>query len=253
MQIFFAVQKALFLRELNMRLSQNRMGLFFTFFEPMYQVAFFIIIKVVIFGSESDNFDYTIFLVIVFVPFFMFKNIVTKSIGAFSANKKLFLYKQVKPIDTILARLLLEVFISSMIILAFTMIAFYFEFDTNAQNLGLVGLAYIWLIIFAFALGLFFAVLNTYTKVVANIVSMLLMGLLFISAIFYTVDSLSPDLQAFILYNPLTHFMEMIHAGYFDVLDDTYVDYTYMVLWTITPLTLGLWFYIRLEKRIISL
>jgi capsular polysaccharide transport system permease protein len=247
-----AVQKALFLRELYMRLTTSRMGLFWTFFEPFYQVAFFVTIKIFIFGRESDNFDYVVFVTIAIVPFILFKNIIHTSLGAFTANKNLFVYKQVKPIDTILARVLLEVFISSMVMTVLIIIAFYFNFDTNPENLALVSFVYIWIVFFAFSLGIFLAVLNSYTNVVAHIVKMSLMGLILLSAIFYTVNMLIPEIRVYILYNPLTHFIELIHAAYFYTVDDTYVNYTYMILWTIIPLNLGLWFYVKLEKKIIS-
>ncbi|MDQ7085946.1 MAG: ABC transporter permease [Sulfurovum sp.] len=249
----FCCTKGTFLREFNMRLTQSRSGLFWTFFEPFYQVAFFIIIKVVIFGTVSDNYDYTVFLAIAFTPFIMFRNIITKSLGAFTANKNLFIYKQVKPIDTIIARVLIEIFITSIVILLFTTIALYFNFDTNVQHLGILAFAYIWIIIFAFGLSILLAVLNSYTTIVESIISMLLTPLLFLSAIFYTVDTLSTELRDLLLFNPLTHFMEMIHAAYFYTLEDTYVNYTYITFWTILPLHVGLWFYIKLEKRIISL
>ncbi|MEA2091568.1 MAG: hypothetical protein U9O83_04275, partial [Campylobacterota bacterium] len=76
--------------------------------------------------------------------------------------------------------------------------------------------------------------------------------LLFVSTLMYTVDSLPPVLREIILYNPLVHFIEMIHGNYFAVLDTKYVDYEYMFYWTFVPLFLGLYFYARSEKKIIS-
>jgi capsular polysaccharide transport system permease protein len=251
-QVFFAVQKALFLRELTKRLTQSRIGLFMTFFEPFYQVAFMVILKVLIFGRESENFDYVIFVAIALTGIILFKNILTTSIGAFVANKNLFLYRQVKPIDTIISRVVIEVFLSSIVILIFTTIAFYFEFDTNVENLLIVALAYIWLVVFAFSLGVFFAVMNTYTQVIGNFVKLSMRGIAIMSATFYTLDMLSPELIEILLYNPLVHFMEMLHAGYFYTLDDKYVDYYYMMFLTFIPLILGLWFYTKLEQKIIS-
>jgi capsular polysaccharide transport system permease protein len=251
-QVFLAVQKALFLRELTKRLTQSRIGLFMTFFEPFYQVAFLVILKVIIFGRESENFDYVIFVAIALTGFMLFKNILTSSVGSFVANKNLFLYRQVKPIDTIISRVVIEVFLSSIVILIFITIAFYFEFDTNVENLSVVAFTYVWLVVFAFSLGLFFAVMNTYTQVVANFVRLSTRGLIIISATFYTVDMLSPELREILLYNPLVHFMEMIHGAYFYTLDDEYVDYYYMMFWTFIPLILGLWFYTKLEQKIIS-
>ncbi|HHD79327.1 MAG TPA: hypothetical protein ENK98_06835 [Epsilonproteobacteria bacterium] len=76
---------------------------------------------------------------------------------------------------------------------------------------------------------------------------------MFGSALFYTVDMLPSEIQNLLLYNPLVHFMEIIHGYYFHVLDDRFVDYGYILMWTLTLLYMGLWFYRRLEERIISL
>jgi capsular polysaccharide transport system permease protein len=233
-------------------MSKNRMGLFLTFFEPLYQVAFFVLIKVLIFGRGDGSTDYVVFLGIVFLPFFMTRNIIQKAVGAFSANRSLFVYRQVKPIDTIFARTLLELFLYGIIFLIAVIIAFYFEFDTNPQSFATMIFAYIWLILFAFSLGIFLAVFNSYSNIIQSIVKMLFMGLIFLSALFYSVESLAPEVRELILYNPLAHFMEMIHGAYFYTLDDRYVDYFYMTMWTLIPFTVGLWWYLRAEKRIIS-
>ncbi|HHD79884.1 MAG TPA: hypothetical protein ENK98_09695 [Epsilonproteobacteria bacterium] len=253
LQIFLAVQKALFLRELGMRFSVSKTGLFWTFFEPFMQVFVMVLIKMVIFGKAGDNFDFAAFLALNFTAYNMFKNITTKSMGSFTANRGLFIYKQVKPIDTIIGRAMVEVFITGIIILAFIAIGSYFGFDLNIKHLPMVALGFIWLILFSFAFGLFIAVSNTFYPSVGRTLNIFMIFLMFGSAVFYSIDMIPPHLQTFLLYNPLTHFMEMIHGYYFYVLNDQYVDYNYMLLWTLSLLYAGLWFYRRLEERIISL
>jgi len=173
--------------------------------------------------------------------------------GAFTANKGLFNYKQVKPIDTIIARTMVEVFITGIIILIFIIIGFYFDYDMNIKNLVMFSLGFIWLIIFSLAFAICLAIANTFIPSVSKIVGFMMYAFMFGSALFYTVDILSPELQNIIYYNPLTHFMEMIHGSYFYTLDLKHVDTVYMMFWTISLLFLGLWFYMRLEKKIISL
>ncbi len=236
-----------------MRFSISRAGLFWTFFEPFFQVVLFVLIKVVLFGRVSENFDYAVFLALNFTAFNMFKNIVSKSMGAFTANRGLFVYKQVKPVDTIIARCMVEVFITGITILAFISIGFYFQFDMDIKNLSMVSLGYIWLIVFSFSLAVFLAVLNTFIISTSKIMGFIMYALMFGSALFYSIDMLSPELQHILLYNPLTNFMEMIHGYYFYTLDDRYVDYSYMAIWTVSLLFIGLWLYQKLEKKIVSL
>jgi len=253
LQVFSAVQKALFLRELNMRISVSSIGLFWTFFQPFFQVIIFVLVKLFLFGDTAETFDFAVFLAINFTAYNMFRNIVNKSMGAFTANKGLFNYKQVKPIDTIIARSLVEVFITGIIILLFVMLGFYFDYDMNIKSLGMVTLGFIWLIIFSLSFALCLAIANTFIPSVSKVIGFLMYALMFGSALFYNVDMLSPELQNIIYFNPLAHFMEMLHGSYFYTLDIKYVDINYMMLWTVSLLFVGLWFYMRLERKIISL
>jgi len=253
-KIFSAVQKALFLRELNMKVTTGRLGFFWLFFEPFAQVAAFILIRIAIIESQGhgSNFDYAVFMAAGFIAFNMFKSILNSSKGAFSANKGLLSYKQVKPIDTIIARLLLQLFVTSIIVFIFVFIGFIFQYEVLPQNTLLVFCGYSWLFIFSFSIGLVVSVGNVFYTGIGKTINILSLGLMIFSAIFFPLISLPPIVQDILLYNPLTHFMEMIHAAYIPELDDRFVDYKYMFLWTITPLFIGTWLYIRLEKKIIA-
>jgi len=253
LQIFLAVERALFLRELNMRMSVGKAGLFWTFFEPFMQVTMFILMRVVMMGSASSNYDVTVFMASGFIAFNMFRTILASSTNAFTANKGLFNYKQVKPIDTILARLLVSMFITSIIVLMFLFIGFFFQYENlKPENLLLVVFGYVWLAIFSFAVSLVVAIGNTFFDSIGKLVGILSFGLMIGSAVFFPMISVPLEYQEYLLYNPLVHFMEMIHGGYLYELDTKLVDYRYMLIWTIVPLFMGSWLYTKLEKRIIS-
>jgi len=252
-KILLSVIKALFIRELNTKMSVGKLGIFWTFFEPFMQVSIFILIRVIIMRrGGGSNFDYAIFMAVGFIAFNMFRHILSGSIGAFTANKGLFSYKQVKPIDTIIARALVQVFITSIIILMFVFIGFIFQYEITPENILMVFLGYLWLLLFSFAVGLVVAVGSTFFNSVGKIVGIASFALMIFSAVFFPLISVPPAAQEILLYNPLVHFMEMIHGYYIYELDDRFVDYRYMLLWTITPLFIGTWLYIKLEKRIIS-
>jgi len=246
------VQNGLIMRELNMRFSSGRMGLFWTFFEPFFQIMVFVLIKLFLFPSSGISFDFAVFLALNFIAFNLFKNIVMKSINAFQANKALFVYKQVKPMDTIIARTVIEVFISLVLIVMFLVLGAYFGFDLDSPNIPMVALGFAFLVLFAFSFATFSAMLNVYADSFSKIIGFLMTALMFVSAVFFTIEMLPVELQNLLLYNPLTHFMEMIHGHYFAALDDRFVDYHFMILSTLIFLFIGLWSYLKLEERIIS-
>ncbi len=250
--IFKSVISALFLREIQTRFASQKLGYFWAIFDAMFMVLVFAGLKSAIATNSMPGIDFPVFLASGFLAFFMWKNIVSKSMSAFSANMALFSYKQVKPIDTIITRFLVEILVSVMATLVFLGIGLYFDFDVHVQNFTMVVLAVVWFAVFGFAIGLLTAVVGTFYETFTKIVNVIMTPLLFVSALMYTVDSLPPVLREIILYNPIVHFIEMIHGNYFNSLTTEYVNYAYMFYWTFVPLYLGLYFYIRAEKKLIA-
>jgi len=250
--IFKSVIFALFLREIQTRFGTKKLGYFWAIFDAMLMVLVFASLKSAISENSMPGLDFPVFLATGFLAFFLWKNIVTKSIGAFSSNQALFNYVQVKPIDTLITRFLIEILVSSMATLVFLALGLYFEFDIAVKDFSVVILSVVWLSIFGFSVGLFTAIVGTFYETFIKIVNILMTPMMFISALMYSVDSLPPLLREIILYNPLVHFIEMIHGNYFSVLNTQYVDYSYMFYWTFIPLFLGLYFYSKAEKKIIS-
>lgn len=250
--IFKSVVTALFLREVQTRFGTKKLGYFWAIFDAMFMILVFAGLKVAIAGRSMPGVDFPVFLATSFLSFFLWKNIVSRSMDAFSSNSALFSYRQVKPFDTVVSRFLLEILISSVATLIFIAIGLYFGFDLSVENFNMVILAVLWLCVFGFGLGLMNAVFATFYETYTKIIGVIMTPLLFVSALMYTVESLPPVLREIILYNPLVHFMEMIHGNYFLALNTKYVDYQYMFYWTFIPLYIGLFFYIRSEKRIIA-
>lgn len=243
---------ALFLREVQTRFGTKKLGYFWAIFDAMLMVLVFAGLKAAIAENAMPGVDFPVFLASGFLAFFLWKDIVNRSIDAFGANAALFAYKQVKPFDTLVTRVLLEILVSTMATLVFVVIGLYFDFDIAVQDFNMVIFAVLWLVVFGFGVGLMSAVFSHFYETFGKIVKVIMTPLLFISALMYTVDSLPPVLRELILYNPLVHFMEMIHGYYFTALDTKYVDYEYMLYWTLIPLYLGLYFYVKGEKRILS-
>jgi len=252
-----SVIKALFLREIEMRISSGKSGIIWTFLEPFLQVFVFIYMHVLIkehTGSTSmDLYNYAVFMSSGFVAFNMFRQILMKSMGAFNANRGLFNYKQVKPIDTIIARVFVEIFLSLCVTIIFLLLGFLFDVDNYIpKNILLVYLSVLWLIIFSFGIGLVVGIGNFFYMSVGKFIGITSFVLLIFSAVFFPMSNMPKVAQDILLYNPLVHFMEMIHGFYLYGLNDKLVDYTYILYWTIIPIFIGLWLYTKLEKRIIS-
>jgi len=250
--IFKAVVFALFLREMQTRFGSKRLGYFWMIVDAIARVIFLSVIKYYIMGKDSEGYDYPVFLGISILTFEYFRHIVNKSMGAFESNAGLFIYKQVKPIDTVFARFIVETIVFIIAWGVLSTIGYYVGLDISMQSSLGVMLVIIWFSTFAFGIGLLSAVVSHFYPFYKKVIGFIFMPLFFLSGVFYTVDFLPEVIREYILYNPIIHFMELLHAEYFIVLCDLYVDYEYMIFWTMIPLFLGLYGYHRLERKIIS-
>lgn len=251
-KIFTSVVNALFLREVQTRFGTKKLGYFWAIWDAMSMVLVFVVVRSLIRGKDIPGVDYSVFLAIAFLAFFMWRNIVNQSMDSFESNKALYSYIQVKPIDTLIARFIVQVIVSILATLIFIGIGFYINIDMTIQDYNMVLFSVFWLSIFGFSLGILSAVIGVFYETFKTVMKFLMMPLMFLSAIFYTVDFVPLEYRDFILYNPVAHFMEMLHGYYFHTLSTKYVDYEYMFYWTVIPLFLGVFLYKYSERKIIA-
>ena len=251
LQIFFSVIKALFLREIVTRFSTKKLGYLWAIIDPMAMIVVFSIMKIMLGKKIASDIDYSVFLATSFIAYNMFKDIAFKSMEAFNANQGLFVYKQVRPIDTIISRSLIEVLIRGVITLLFLFIGWFLGLNIDCKNILGVLIGFIWIAFFGLSLGILFAVIGFFYENFKNIIKLVFLPMFFLSGLFYTAGSLPPMAREILLYNPILNFMELIHGNYFYSLDTHYVNYSYILFWTLIPMFIGLWIYNKSEKKII--
>ena len=254
--IFFSVVFALFVMEVQVRFGSKRMGYVWAIIDPMTKVIIFAAIKVVLMNMDIPGLDFPVFLAISFFWYEFFRRVIISSMNVFKANKTLYNYKRVFPVDVLIATLLLEFMVTLLSLMVFLGILYYLEMDISIKDFPMVFVSVMWLGVFTFAIGLFSAMINSFYKNYEKFITFLFTPLMFASGLFYALDFIPARFEMvkeYLLYNPLVHFMEMLHGNYFRVLDTAYVDYDYMLFWTIVPLFVGLFLYRRSEKKIVNL
>lgn len=250
--VFYSVVKALFFREIQTRFGAKHLGYLWAIIDPMAKILVFSWVKMFVSSRTGTGYDFPVFLATSFLAYDLFANITKKSMTAFEANEALFVYKQVRPFDTIVVRFIVEWFVMILVTLPLIMLGFFLGYDLTVAHFNLLIAALIWFSLFGLGLGILFAVIGTFYENFKKVVNLLFLPLFFLSALFYTVDSLPPLAREYLLYNPVVHFIEMVHGNYFSALNTTNVDYRYILLWTLIPLFAGLYLYRRSEKGIIA-
>lgn len=249
LRIVQSVLFALILREMRTRISGRRFGAFWTLFEPITQVLIFVVMFSLRSASAS-NVEYPAYLVSGMIPFFMMRNIITKGMAAVNANRALFAYKQIKPLDTIIARSIVEIAIYACVYMLF-MAVMYIWFDLDLFMVGplrwlsVIGIG----VLLSFSIGLLFCMLVDIIPEFSNVAGILFMVLYFLSGIIFPIWALPNEIISVLLWNPFVHIIDELRLATFSYYPDHVgVNIFYPIKLTVFLLCLSLGLY-RVRRR----
>lgn len=250
---------ALFIRELFTRFGKYRLGYLWALLEPLLTITLFVLIRGILAGSlrgATDKIiyhvDYPLFLASGIIPYFMFRHTVTQVMNAIEANRGLFYYQPVKPIDAMMARWILEGIIFAVVWIVIFAILNFLGFTTEIQDpLGLLGI-YLLLYLFSFSVGIILCIVTNIFEEIRNIVPPVMLFLFFISGIFFSINMIPPKFQVFLLWNPVLHFIELSRVSFFPLYRADAVSLEYVIWWTILVFWLGLALYKIKIKEVLS-
>lgn len=251
----FRIQKrtvfALYFRELLTRFGKYNLGILWAILQPMTHV---VLLSLIFFAASRNTYhiDYPIFVMTGILPWLLFKNVITRSLNAVSANAGLFFYRNVKPIDTIIARAILELNVHIYVSLVLLFLFYLFGFKIGFDNFPLYVVTILVLFFFSLGLGLLFAVMSAYSDEVHKIVSMIFRPMYFVSGIFFSISIVPEPTKSILLYNPVIHAIELVRKGFDSSFDSGYADFKYLSLCALFTLGVGLFYYNHNWKRIID-
>lgn len=235
---------ALVLREMRTRFGKRRMGAFWVLFEPMGHIMVMLLIFAYIRNRSMTGIDFPVFLLTGIVPFFVFKSIALRLMEGVDANKGLFAYRQIKPADTFIARVLVETSLQAIVyVLTLAGMAWY-GFDISIHSPLEWFFLLVLLILLGYGLGNLLCVLGHYLPEAKIIINLLFFPLYLLSGVILPVNNLPANVLAWLLWNPLLHFMELIRAAifeYYPIIDGVSAHYACGT--TLITLFVGLWLY----------
>lgn len=234
------VVHALLLRETKTRFGVNRLGYLWALIEPAIMVCMFAAFYSSYGHMTTPGTNVVAFISAGILPFSLFRDTSAKCMLAISANAGLLFYPQVRPLDLVIARGILE-FVTCVVVMGLVFGGvMLWTGDTNFVSIleTLGGLA------LTAALGASFGLLccgiTVYSSNVEVMIPTLLRPLMWFSAVFHSVDSLPTGYRNVMLYNPLVHAIEMVRDGWFPGYNARSIDPWYPMLWILIMSFLGL-------------
>ncbi len=249
-----AVVFALFVRELKTRFGKYRLGYVWALLEPLVHVIVLSLILSAVGRSDFSGIPLYLFLATGIVPYLFFTKTTAQCMGAIEANRGLFNYRQVRPVDPVLARIILESIIHFVSYLVLLFIAAWFlDYDIRIHDpLGLITINAL-LFLLTFGVSLIFSVYGTLYPEMMKLVPMLIFRpMYFMSGIMFPLYVVPTEYHHWLLWNPMLHVVELNHLYYFRGFETGDVSLSFVALFALASITFGLLSYRANWVRMVS-
>ena len=242
---------ALIYRETKTLWGEHSLGILWSFLEPISHIVILLMIRTMLGGLHPSEIDPVMFLASGLFPFFLFRNTLSKTMNCISANKALLVFSQIKILDFIFARALLELTSYMTAFFLFTVGLVILDFNITLVSAERVIWGFLLMWFLGIGLGMVLLPIAGKFKVVDDIVSIALKIAYITSGVMFSIERLPSFLQEYLLYNPMLHGVEYIRSGFFFDYGD-HIDLGYMGLFIVVSVMFGLIFIQKFKRMILD-
>lgn len=239
----FAVQgrviHALILREMQTRFGRDNLGFLWLILEPLILASAIGFMHWMASHRTVPGVPIFVFYLIGYVPFFAFRAIISRSVGAFQSNMTLMYHRQVRLLDIVVARHLLEIG-AVLTVLLLVVVGTAVVLDRMPYSVPALAGSCVLLLAYANGLGLLAASVAARFEVAEHFIRPAVYLSLPLSGAFFTMHSLPTSVREVLLWNPQVHFHEMLREGMFGDVLVSYYSVPYMVAGVLVANLLGM-------------
>jgi capsular polysaccharide transport system permease protein len=204
---------ALMIRELTTRFGRENIGFLWIMVEPLLFAGLVGLIWQWTKGPEEHGVTVIAFAASGYIPITLFRHGIGRSISAFTANGSLLYHRQVKVLDFILARFIIEVLGGMMaFVFALVVLASVGEIPVP-DNIGTMIAGWTLYAMFCLSLCLVITPLSEMSEVIEKLVPVITYITIPISGLPYMVSWMTPGVREILLWSPFVNGMEMIREG----------------------------------------
>jgi capsular polysaccharide transport system permease protein len=220
---------ALVVREMSTKFGRSWGGYFWAVAEPLGGIVLLTIAFSFAFRKPPLGSNFALFYATGIIPFYLFIN-VTASVGqAVASNRGLLTYPVVRPLDAVLAKFITD-FTTMLIIgvLLYTAIIRYYALPVTL-DLAAIFNGFLLMGLLGLGFGTLNCVIFCFWPTWRHIWSMLTKPVFILSGLFFTFESLPPQAQAIVWYNPLIHPIGLLRSGFYSGYEPAYVAPGYVL------------------------
>ncbi|QGM80105.1 ABC transporter permease [Otariodibacter oris] len=231
---------ALLMREIITRYGRNNIGFLWLFVEPLMLTLIVSMVWSFLRVDKFSTLNIIAFIITGYPIAMMWRNASRRTIGAISGNISLLYHRNVRVLDTIFARILLEISgatVAQIIISALFVLTGLIDFP---HDIFYMLLAWLLMSLFATGLGLIICSIAFYFEPFGKIWGTMSFMMLPLSGAFFFVNSLPPQVREYLIWVPMINGTEMFRHGYFGDSVITYENVNFLILSDIVLLFVGL-------------
>lgn len=238
----------LIFQQLILRYRRTALGYVWTLINPLLMMSIMALVFSTLFKADLKTF--TVFLFAGMIPWNFFNAVVTQSGSSFINNegliKKIYLPKVIFPLSIAFA-LLIDSVLSFLVLFAIIIALG----GTLAWTTLFLPVAYLLLFFFAFGIGLTVSIATVFFRDLQHVILILMQGLFFLTPILYQHNAMTGKLGWLVGMNPVVPFIELFRAPLMQASLPAPAVILHALLITLIALSIGLYFFLRVEKKIV--
>ena len=234
------VVHALLLRETRTRFGANQLGYLWAFAEPLLWILMFVSFYQLFGRLTPPGMSIVAFLATGIVPFSLFRDTAQRCMSAIEANKGLLFYPQVRPLDLVIARAVLEAVTHVIVMVLLLGGLALWEGPPRIDNLLETAAGLALASGLGASLGLLCCGLSVYSATIDRLFPSIIRLVFWCSALFHPVESVPKAVRDILLLNPVVHAIELTRDGWFPGYGSRHVDPWYVIAWILVFLFFGL-------------
>jgi capsular polysaccharide transport system permease protein len=245
------VISALMIRELTTRFGRENIGFLWVMAEPLMFGGLVSIMWRFVKGPSEHGIGIFAFVVSGYLPLTLFRHVVSRSVSVFLANGSLMYHRQIRVLDFIIVRFVIEFLGGMMAYLFIGVLLFAFGLFPVPYSMGaLIGG---WMVYCLFVLSLAFVIapLSEMSEVLEKIVPVTTYIMIPVSGTFNMVEWLTPSARPYLALSPLVSGVELMRYGLFGELVTPYYNLPVAFGATIVLTVIGLALCRKVRKNLV--
>lgn len=206
---------ALAIRELTTRFGRENIGFLWIMAEPMLFASLVGIVWTFLKGTEEHGVGIVAFVATGYIPLTVLRNSFGRCTSIFRANGSLMYHRQIRILDFVFVRVLIEVIGGMMAYLFMAILLGYFGLFPVPANVGFLVAGWLLYMLFVLSACLIIAPLSELSEVLEKLLPVSIYISIPFSGTFNMASWLTPEARDVVLWSPLVSAMEMMRYGVF--------------------------------------